>query len=208
MDSEFADDLPGSGVRGNVLSDWRTVMTRSSIIVASALALIAAPILLPTMTTPATAQEFEWSDSDMGDGDLRDLLRNWVGDRPERRDMLMDLLQERREDRREARREDRRDRRADRMDDRGDRRDQLRERISSRRDNDEDDSWRDRGDRRERLRERISSRWDDDEDGGLRGRLRERLAERRGGSCYVVTRSLRDEDHTLAVVVRRRVCRD
>jgi hypothetical protein len=205
MDSEFADDLPGSGVRGNVLSDWRTVMTRASIIVASALSLIAAPILLPTMTTPATAQEFEWSDSDMGDGNLRDLLRDWVGDRPERRDMLMDLLQERREDRREARREDRRDRRADRMDDRGD---QLRERISSRRDNDEDDSWRDRGDRRERLRERISSRWDDDEDRGLRGRLRERLAERRSGNCYVVTRSLRDEDHTLAVVVRRRVCRD
>jgi hypothetical protein len=169
-------------VRGNVLSNWRTVMTRSSIIVASFLTILALPPLLSTMTTPAAAQEQEWSGGDMSDGNLRDLLRDWVGDRPERRDMLMDLLQERREDRREARREDRRDRRADRMHDRGDLRDQLRERISSRRDN--------------------------DEDGGLRGRLRDRLSERRDGSCYVVTRSLRNEDHTLAVVVRRRVCRD
>ncbi|MGF9761240.1 hypothetical protein AAII07_39225 [Microvirga sp. 0TCS3.31] len=183
-------------------------MTRSSIIVASALTLMAASILLPTITTPATAQEFDRSESDMGNGNLRDLLRDWVGGSPERRDMLMDLLQERREDRREARREDRRERRADRMDDRGDLRDQLREGISSRRDNDEDDNWRDRGDRRERWRERISSRWDDDEDEGLRGRLRERLAERRSGNCYVLTRSLRDEDHTLAVIIRRRVCRD
>jgi uncharacterized protein with von Willebrand factor type A (vWA) domain len=160
-------------------------MTRSSIIVASALTLMAASILLPTITTPATAQEFDRSESDMGNGNLRDLLRDWVGGSPERRDMLMDLLQERREDRREARREDRRDRRADRM-----------------------DRMHDRGDLRDQLRERISGRWDDDEDGGLRGRLRERLAERRSGNCYVVTRSLRDEDHTLAVVVRRRVCRD
>ena len=72
-------------------------MTRSSIIVASVLTLIALPPLLSTMTTPAAAQEQEWSGSDMSDGDLRDLLRDWVRDRPDRRDMLMDLLQERRE---------------------------------------------------------------------------------------------------------------
>ena len=40
-------------------------MTRSSIIVASALTLIALPPLFSTMTTPASAQEQEWSDSDM-----------------------------------------------------------------------------------------------------------------------------------------------
>jgi hypothetical protein len=174
-------------------------MTRSSIIVASVLTLIAFPPLFSTMATPASAQEQEWSNSDMNDGDLRDLLRDWVRDRPDRRDMLMDLLEERRE------------RRADLMDrvhDRMDRRDRLRERISNRGDDDEDGSWRDRGDLRDRLRERISSRGDDEEDGSRRSRLRERLAERRGGDCYFLTRSLRNEDRTLLVFVRRRVCRD
>jgi hypothetical protein len=171
-------------------------MTRPSIIVASVLTLIAFPPLLSTVVTPAAAQEQERSGSDMSDGDLRDLLRNWVRDRPDRRDMLIDLLQERRE------------RRADLMDRSHDRRSRLRERISSRGDDDEDDSWRDRAGRRDQLRERISSEWGDEEDGSRRGRLRERLAERHGGNCYFLTRSLRDEDHTLLVVVRRRICRD
>jgi hypothetical protein len=149
-------------------------MTRSSIIVASVFTILTLPPLVATMTTPASAQESEWSDSDMSDSNLRDLLGNWVRDRPDRRDMLMDLLQERR------------DRRAELM-----------------------DRLRDRMDRRDRLRERISSRWDDDdEDESPRGRLRERLAERHGGNCYFLTRSLRDEDRTLLVIVRRRVCRD
>jgi hypothetical protein len=148
-------------------------MTRSSIIVASVFTLIALPSFVATMPTPASAQELEWSDSDMSDGNLRDLLRNWVGDNPDRRDMLIDLLQ------------NRRDRRAETM-----------------------DRMHDRMGRRDRLREGISNRWDDDEDGNLRGRLRERLAERRGGDCYLLTRSLRDEERTLLVVVRRRVCRD
>jgi hypothetical protein len=148
-------------------------MTRSSIIVASVLTLIALPPLFSTMTAPAAAQEREWSDSDMSDGNLRDLLRDWVRDRPDRRDLLMDLLEERR------------DRRAEHMD-----------RVH------------DRMDPRDRLRERISSRGDDEEDGSRRGRLRERLAERRGGDCYLLTRSLRNEDRTLLVFVRRRVCRD
>ncbi|MFL4990713.1 MAG: hypothetical protein ACJ8DV_05410 [Microvirga sp.] len=169
-------------------------MTRSSIIVASLLTLIAFPPLFSTMTAPASAGEQEWSNSDMSNGNLRDLLRNWVRDRPDRRDMLMDLL------------EDRQDRRAetmDRMHDRMDRRDRLRERISNREDDDEDGSWRDR------LRERISSRGYDEEGGSRRGRLRERLAERHGGGdCYFLTRSLRDEDRTLLVIVRRRVCPD
>jgi hypothetical protein len=175
-------------------------MTRSSIIVASVLTLIAFPPLFSTMTAPASAGEQEWSNSDMSDGNLRDLLRNWVRDRPDRRDMLMDLL------------EDRQDRRAetmDRMHDRMDRRDRLRERISNREDDDEDGSWRDRGDLRDRLRERISSRGYDEEGGSRRGRLRERLAERHGGGdCYFLTRSLRNEDRTLLVFVRRRVCPD
>jgi hypothetical protein len=167
-------------------------MTRSSIIFASVLTLFALPALVTTMTTPASAQESDWSSSDMSDGDLRDLLRNWVRDHPDRRDMLIDLLQERR------------DRRAERMD----RRERLRERVSSRWDDDEDESLQGRGDLRDRLRERLSSRREDEEDGSRHGRLRERLAEKHGGNCYFLTRSLRDEDRTLLVVVRRRVCRD
>jgi hypothetical protein len=174
-------------------------MTRSFIIAASVLTVIALPPLLSTMTSPAAAQEHEWSESDMSDGNLRDLLSDWVRDRPDRRDMLMDLLQERRDRRAEL---------MDRVQDRSDQRDRLRERITSRLDDDEDGSWRHRGDLRDRLRERTSSRFDDGEDGSWRGRLRERLAETRGGNCYFLTRSLRDEDRTLLVVVRRRVCRD
>ena len=174
-------------------------MTRSSIIVASVLALIALPPLFSAIATPAVAGEQEWSSSDMSDGNLRDLLRDWVGDNPDRRDMLMNLLQNRRDRRAEVM-----DRRHDRMD----RRDRLRERIANRGDDDEDGSWRDRGDLRDRLRERLSSRGDNEEDGSQRGRLRERLAERRGGDCYLLTRSLRDEDRTLLVIVRRRVCPD
>jgi hypothetical protein len=77
----------------------------------------------------------------------------------------------------------------------------------------------DRQDSRGRLRERTShwrDREEEEDDGGLRGRLRERIAERiaerrRGGEegdCYFLTRSLRDEDGDLLVIVRRRVCRD
>lgn len=175
-------------------------MTRSSIFVASVFTLIALPSILAPMTTPVSAQEPEWSDSNMSDGNLRDLLRNWVGDSPDRRDMVIDLLQER---------QDRRAEPMDRLHDRMDRRDRRRERISSRWDDDEEDGIsRGRGDLRDRLRERISSRGEDDEDGSRRGRLRERLADRHGGNCYFLTRSLRAEDRTLLVVVRRRVCRD
>jgi hypothetical protein len=77
----------------------------------------------------------------------------------------------------------------------------------------------DRQDSRGRLRERTShwrDREEEEDDGGLRGRLRERIADRiaerrRGGEegdCYFLTRSLRDEDGDLLVIVRRRVCRD
>src|SRR4051794_4615356 len=84
--------------------DWRTDMTRLSIIAASLLTIIALPpFLVGAMTSPAAAQEQEGGDSDsnMGDGDLRDLLRDWVQGRADRRDMLMDLLQERRDRRSE-----------------------------------------------------------------------------------------------------------
>jgi hypothetical protein len=160
----------------NSLIDWRTAMTRSSILIASVLTLIGMPPLLAAIAGPASAQEQEWGNNDngdMNDVDLRDLLRDWAGDRPDRRDLLMDML------------ENRQDRRADRM-----------ERMH------------DRMDRREQRRERISNRWDDDEDGSRRGRLRERLAERRDGDCYFLTRSLTNEDRSLIIVVRRRVCRD
>jgi hypothetical protein len=73
----------------------------------------------------------------------------------------------------------------------------------------------DRQDSRGRLRERTShwrDREEEEDDGGLRGRLRERIADRiaerrRGGEegdCYFLTRSLRDEDGDLLVIVRRR----
>ncbi len=74
---------------------------------------------------------------------------------------------------------------------------------------------------RGRLRERMGQwrdREDDENDGGWRSRVRERLAERLaerryGGEdeereCYFLTRSLRDEDGDLVIIVRRRVCRD
>jgi hypothetical protein len=147
-------------------------MARLSIIAASVLTIIALPpFLVGAMTSPAAAQEQEWGDSDstMGDGDLRDLLRDWIQGRADRRDMLMDLLQERR-------------------DRRSDLRDRLRERITSRLDEEDDNRGYD--------------------DGGWRSRLRQRFAERHGGNCYFLTRSLRNEDGSLLVVVRRRVCRD
>ena len=101
-------------------------------------------------------------------------------------------------------------------------RDLLRDRIRTRQDLRDliVDLMQDRQDLRGRLRERISQRRDredeDDDDGGCRGRLRERIGERiaerrRGGEegdCYFLTRSLRDEDGDLLVIVRRRVCRD
>lgn len=138
------------------------------------LTLISLPPLLSTMISPAAAQEQEWSDNDMNDGDLRDFLRDAVRERADRRDMLMDLIQERR------------DRRAELM-----------------------DMLRDRRDLRDRIRERVSGRLGgEDDDGNWGGRLRERLAARAGGNCYFLTRSLRDEDGSLLVIVRRRVCRD
>jgi hypothetical protein len=123
-------------------------MTRSAIVIASVLTLIGMPSLFVAIAGPASAQEQEWGNSDnddMNDGSLRDLLRDWARDRPDRRDMLMEML------------EDRQDRRANQM---------------------------------ERMHDR------------------ERLAERRDGDCYFLTRSLTNEDRSLIIVVRRRVCRD
>jgi hypothetical protein len=151
-------------------------MARPSIIVASLIALAASPPLLSTATTPAAAQEQEWSGSDQNDGDLRDLLRDWVRGRPDRRDMLMELIQ-------------------DRRDDRWDRRAEL------------VDRFRDRRDMRRSMHDRISND-EEDEDGTLRDRVRERVTERHGGNCYFLTRSLRNEDQSLLVVVRRHICRD
>ena len=100
-------------------------------------------------------------------------------------------------------------------------RDLLKDRIRTRQDLRDliVDLIQDRQDLRGRLRERISharDREEEEDGGGLRGRLRERIAERiaerrRGGEegdCYFLTRSLRDEDGDLLVIIRRRVCRD
>jgi hypothetical protein len=102
-------------------------------------------------------------------------------------------------------------------------RDLLRDRIQTRQDLRDFiiDLFHDRQDLRRRLRERVGH-WrdrgdeEDEDGGGLRGRLRERVGDRvaerrRGGEegdCYILTRSLRDADRDLLVVVRRRVCRD
>jgi hypothetical protein len=67
----------------------------------------------------------------------------------------------------------------------------------------------------ESMRDRDND--EDEDDVGVRGRIRERFAERiaerrRGGEegqqCYILTRSLRDADGDFAIIVRRRVCRD
>jgi len=94
---------------------------------------------------------------------------------------------------------------ADRLRTRRDLRDLLEDRLQLRRDL-----------VRDFLEDRTRSRGlrdvDDDDRDGLRGRLRERLAESRRGrereGCYFLTRSLRAEDGDLLVIIRRRVCRD
>ena len=76
-------------------------MTRLPVLAMAAFSLFASPILLLTTTTPVAAQEDDWSTdgSDLSDGSLRDLLRDWIQERGDRRDMLMDLIQERRDQR-------------------------------------------------------------------------------------------------------------
>jgi hypothetical protein len=175
-------------VEAVLVHNWRSIMTRLPVLAIAALTLVASPSLLLATTTPAAAQDDDWSGGE-SDSSLRDLVRSWIQERGDRRDMLLDLIQERR---------DRRDEVMDLLNERMDRRDELREflRYHPR--------------LREHLRERLASRWDDEDegDGDWRGRLRDRLAERRGGDCYFLTRSLRNEDRSLLVVVRRRICRD
>jgi hypothetical protein len=164
----------------SLLNTWENDMRRLPCIAAAALALTAAAPVLGLMT-PAAAQGWRDDDRDIGDGDLRELLR----------EVLMDRGMERRQERRQERREDRRQ----------DLRDVLMEHLGD-----------DDGDRRGRLRERVQAfrDRDDEDDGDWRSRLRQRIAERRDGGegCYFLTRSLRDEDGDLLVVVRRRRCRD
>jgi hypothetical protein len=181
---------------------------------AAALALVASTSLFCATTSPAAAQEWSDRDVDIGDGDMQDRMDR--GDWRDRlpgviRDIVQDLIREHAGRRGEfaERIRDRGNLRDDLMDlvqDRRDLRDRLRERVSSWRDRQESD-----GDWRSRLRERIAERRGG-EDGDLRGRLRERIAERRGGedgeNCLFLTRTLRDEDRNFFVLVRRRVCRD
>lgn len=187
-------------------------MTRWPVLAMAAFTLVVSPSLFLASTAPAAAQENDWDSGDTGmsDGRLRDLLRDWMQDRGDRRDMLMDLVQERRDQRDELmdllqERSDRRGEIADFLRDHPWVRERLRDRVASRW-NDEDGG----GALRERLRERAASRWNDEDNGGgmVRGRLRERLAERMSGDCYFLTRSLRNQDGSLLVLVRRRVCRD
>lgn len=185
-------------------------MTRLPVLAMAAFSLFASPTLFLTTTTPVAAQEDDWSTdgSDVSDSSVRDLLRDWIQERGDRRDMLMDLIQERRDQRDMLLDllQERRDRRGELVDflrDHPGLRERLRERLTSRSDDEGG------GGVRERLRERLASRWDDaDDGGGLRGRLREGLAARMEGGCYFLTRSLRTQDGSLLVLVRRRVCRD
>jgi hypothetical protein len=166
--------------------NWRSIMTRLPVLAIAALTLVASPALLLATNTPAAAQEDDWSAGETN-GSLRDLVRSWLQARADRRDILMDLIQERRDSRDELR---------DLIQERRDRRGELRDFL-------QDHPW-----LGERLRERAASRWDDEDEGGWRGRWRGRLAERLGGECYFLTRSLRNQDGSLLVVVRRRLCRD
>lgn len=153
-------------------------MIRLPIVAAAVLAIAASAPVVCVTTNPASAQG--WRDSDEMHRDLRDVLRDRIRTREDMRDLIVDLLR-----------------------DRQDLRSRLRERISNCRDEDEDE-----GGLRGRLRERISDwreREDEGED-GRRGRLRARGLER--GECLIVTRSVRDEDRDLLVLVRRRVCPD
>jgi hypothetical protein len=145
-----------------------------------AAAALALTVAAPVMGLIATPAAAQgWRDDDR---DLRDGdLRDLL------REVLMDRGMERRQERREERRQDLRDALMEHLgDDDGDRRGRLRERVQA---------FRDR---------------DDEDDGDRRSRLRQRIAERRDGGegCYFLTRSLRDEDGDLLVVVRRRRCRD
>lgn len=192
-------------------------MTRLSVLAVAAFTLVASPTLFLATTGPAAAQGDDWGsgETNVDGGTLRDLVQSWIDERADRRDMLMDVIQERRDRRDELMdmRRERMDRRAELrefLQDHPELRERLRERLASRWE-DEGDGGGGGGDLRERLRERLASRWEDEGDGGgggLRGRLRERIAERVGEGCFFFTRILRNQDGSLLVVVRRRICRD
>jgi hypothetical protein len=160
-------------------------MKRLPLIAAAALALTASAPVIGLIATPAAAQGWRDDDGDTRDGDMRDTLRELLMDRYRGRQDLRDLL-------------------SDRLRTRQDARDFLMEHLRA-----------EGQDRRGGLRERVGA-WrerDDESDGGdWRGRLRQRIGERLGrgeeGGCYFLTRTLRDEDGSLFVLVRRRVCRD
>ena len=144
------------------------------------LALAVATPLLTSMTAPAIAQGSRDSDDETSERPLLDIVLDRLGFRKDLRDMIVDQLMARHRAR-------------SLLEDRGRLRQALRERLRDRRSATYDDDD------------------DDDDDGGLRGRLRERAAQwrhGRGGDCYFLTRSLREADGDLLVIVRRRICRD
>jgi hypothetical protein len=162
-------------------------MTRLSVLAIATLTFIASPTFFLAASTPASAQNDDWGtdEPDIRGGSLRELLRDWMEERTDRRDMLMDLIQERQDQRGEL---------MDLLHERMNRGGEIREFLRN----------------HPELRERVASRWNNDGDdgGALRDRIRERLSERLDGSCFFLTRSLRKQDGSLLVVVRRRVCRD
>jgi hypothetical protein len=137
------------------------------------------PLLIGT-TAPTIAEGWRDSDDEKSDGPLLDAFLDRLRVRGDLRDLLVDRVRTRRDVR-------------DLLEDRASGRQRLRERL------------------RGRLADMRDDDDGDDDGGGLRGRLRERIAERRHGregDCYFLTRSLRDADGDLLVIVRRRLCRD
>ena len=155
-------------------------MARLPVIAAAVLAIAASTPVICMTATPASAHEWRDSDGDV-DRDLRDLLMDKIRTRQDLRDFITDLIEQRRE---------------------------WRERMHDWRDREDEDE----GDWRGRPGERMGHWREDEDEGDFRGHMRERIAERhRGGEegeCYFLTRSLRNEDRSLLVIVRRRVCRD
>jgi hypothetical protein len=138
---------------------------------------------VPLLVTTSTPTSAQELGDEARSGEIRDMLENFIDRRRMRRD--------------------------ERIQARGDIRDIISERL---RDRDGDARERLRGRFRERLSDWRDRDDDDDDDGIFRGRLRERLGQRRlsrdGENCYFVTRSIRSEDGDLVAMIRRRTCRD
>lgn len=176
-------------------------MARLALIVATVATMTAASAVSGAPALAAGDQDRqERAQARDDDGDLRDLLRDRVRTRQDLKDFIQDVMDER-----ESRHAAFRDRAHERISDR-------RDALARDDDDDDDDDARERD--RDRVRDRIADRRDriadrrDREDDRRGQRDRKASREDDEGQCYFMTRSLRDEDGSFMVIVRRRVCRD